>query len=164
MMEAMQPAEASSARPVVAQTFPSSVVIIAIAALALGLGLHVGVWVNTARPEDASILGLIPWLAFPGIVAAIAVRSRVEMLATGVAAAVPVAMFATLYGADRVRDMGLGVPLGYATLILISVAAASWFARRPGPQWLIGAMVGGGVAFLLALGLTLLMLTLPIFL
>jgi hypothetical protein len=150
-------------RSIVGPSFPTPLAVVAIAALALGLGVHVGVWVNTARPEDDSILGLIPWLAYPGVVAAIAVRSRVAMLAIGVAVALPVAMFATLYGPDRTREMGIGVLLFYVVLLVISLSTASWFARRPGWQGLIGAIVGGAASFLLAFGLAIIVVLLPIY-
>lgn len=146
-----------------APSFRTEVVLFTPAAFALGLGIHVGVWVNTARAEDDSILFLIPWLAYPGVVAALAVRSGVEKLAIGLAVAIPVATFAVIYGAERVRDMGGGVFLGYATFLLMSIGVASRFARRPGPQWFIGAIVGGGAAFLLLLALTFIVLSLQIY-
>lgn len=146
---------------VVPQNLPSLVAVLAVGLLALTLGVRVFVWVDNVRPDDWSILGLLPWLAYPGIAAAIAVRSRVQWLATSLAALVPVTAFSLLFGLDRVRAMGPGVPLGYAALILISVGVACRFARRPGLRGSIAAILGGAAAFVLACGVTLVVLLLP---
>ena len=102
-------------------------------------------------------------LAYPGIVASIAVRSRVELLATGFAVVVPVAVFGLLYRSGGMENVGLGVLLGYAILILISVLVASRLARRPGWSGLITAFVSGGGTFLLALAAVFFVLLLPIY-
>ena len=101
-------------RRVVEQGLPSVAAVSAIALIALVLGIRVFVWVDTAREGDNSILAMVPWLAYPGIVASIAVRSRVELLATGFAAVVPVAVFGLLYRSGGMENVGLGVLLGYA--------------------------------------------------
>ena len=160
-MESVQ--QAGVRTGVVAQDLPSPTAFAAIGVLAVTLGTHVSIWVDAAREGDNSILGVVPWLVYPGIAATVAVRSRVELLAIGVAAFLPVAVFGLFYGPDRVQSMGIGVPLGYATLIVISVVAASHFARRRGLRGAIAAIFVGGAAFLLALGITIVALSLPVY-
>lgn len=135
----------------VAQDLPIPRALAAIGLLAVAFGAHIFIWVDNARVNDNSILGVVPWLLYPGTVAAIAVRSRVELLAIGVAAILPVAVFG-LVGPDRVQSMGIGVPLGYATLIWISAMAASLVADRRGSGGAIAAVFVGAATFLLALG------------
>jgi hypothetical protein len=150
-MESVQVPEARTSE-VVPRNLPSLLAILAVGLLAISLGVRIFVWVDNARPDDWSILGIVPWLAYPGIVAAIAVRSRVRWLATGVAALGPIPAFALPFGVDRTSEMGPGVSLGYAALILISVVVASRFARRRGLRGSIAAVLGGAAAFVLALG------------
>ncbi len=135
----------------VAQDLPIPRALAAIGLLAVALGAHIFIWVDTAREGDNSIFGVVPWLMYPGIVAAVAVRSRVELLAIGFAAILPVAAFGLL-GPDRVQSMGFGVPLGYAILIWISAMAASLVADRRGRGGAIAAVFVGAATFLLALG------------
>jgi hypothetical protein len=147
-------------RAEVTQSLPSPSALLAIGSIAALLGVRVFIWVDTARENDNSILGLVPWLLYPGIVAVIAARSRVERLAIGVAAIVPVAMFAVLYGRERVEATGLAVWLAYVALLLISVSEATRIARRPGWPGVIAAIAGGAAAFLLTVGVTMVALVL----
>jgi hypothetical protein len=150
-------------RAVVTQNLPSPSALLGIASIAILLGVRVFIWVDTARENDNSILGLVPWLVYPGIVAAIAVRSRVERPAIGVAAIVPVAVFGILFGRERVEATGLPVLSAYVALLLISVWAASRLARRRGWLGVIAAMIGGAAGFLLTVGATVFVLLLPIY-
>jgi hypothetical protein len=135
----------------VSQDLPNAKALAAISVLAVAFGIHIFIWVDNARVNDNSILGVVPWLLYPGIVAAIAVRSRVELLAIGVAAILPVAAFG-LFGLERLQSMGIGVALGYATLIWISAMAASLVADRRGAGGAIAAVFVGAATFVLALG------------
>ena len=154
-MESMQLAGARTG--VVPQDLPTLRAVAAVSLLAVAFGIHIYIWVDTAREGDNSILGIVPWLLYPGIVAAIAVRSRVEVLAIGLGAVLPVAGFG-LFGSDRLQAMGIGVPLGYAALIAISVVAASHFARRRGIGGVIAALLLGAATFPLAFGIVVLFL------
>jgi hypothetical protein len=135
----------------VAQDLSNAKALAAISLLTVALGTHIFFWVDNARVDDNSSLFVVPWLAYPGVVAAIAVRSRIELLAIGVGAILPVAVFG-LFGPDRVQSMGIGIPLGYAMLIWISAMAASLVADRQGRVGVIAAVFIGAAAFLLALG------------
>jgi hypothetical protein len=128
----------------VSSRIPTGVAALAVTAIGLALGLHVGLTVDGAQADDESMYGLLPWLLYPGVIAIIAVRTHAEMLVTGLAAVVPIAAFATTY--DRLAEMGIGVPLWYAALILVGITAASSVARRRGPIRTLASLVVGAVA------------------
>ena len=149
-------------RAVVTESLPSPSALLGIASIALLLGVRVFIWVDGARANDNSILGLVPWLLYPGIVAAIAVRSRVQWLAIGVAAIVPDATFAILFGRERVEAMGPVVLPAYVALLLISLLTATRFAHRRGWFGVIAAAAGGAAAFLLTVGVTVVVISFQI--
>ncbi len=154
-MESMQLPGARAG--LVAQDVPTSRALAAISLLAAAFGIHIFFWVDNAWVNDNSILWVVPWLLYPGIVAAIAVRSRIELLAIGVAAILPAAAFG-LFGFERLQAMGIGCGTWLRDIDLDQRDGGVTGRRPSGTEGSHRGRFVGAATFLLAFGVVVFLL------
>lgn len=88
----------------------------------------------------------IPWLAYPGLVAVVAVRSRSELAVTAVAMLLPALPVAAYFVSSRFQLTDSIVPLAVAAGVFAGTWAGTSLMRADGPmRAAIGLVIAGGV-------------------